>query len=137
MSDDQTQHPVDAGLVETMITAFFDALDEQIDNTEPDRYYELWASLDGYRAAMRHAIVATGGAVLDPETVQAVRRRERLVTAAQEWREKDADETGSLMADVDRLNAVTELIDAIDAIDAADLARIAAALPKEADDATG
>jgi fermentation-respiration switch protein FrsA (DUF1100 family) len=74
MTNDQTHPPVDAGLVETMITAFFDALDEQIDNTEPDRYYELWASLDGYRAAMRHAIVATGGAVLDPETVQAVRR---------------------------------------------------------------
>jgi hypothetical protein len=70
MSDDQTQHPVDAGLVELIYLADT-ALGRDL-NMDPDaEITRLADALIEIRQRL-HAIVATGGAVLDKETVQDI-----------------------------------------------------------------
>jgi hypothetical protein len=96
MTDDQTPTPVDAGLVEIIAHAIEDWVENSVDYDLPRAAAESALS----------AIVATGGAVLGPETVQAVRRVLHRFDFFENFEEP-------LSADLDR---------------------IAAALPKEGDE---
>jgi hypothetical protein len=107
MTDDQTQHPVDAGLVEIAGKAI-------------GRNMGLRKGPHELGYAALSAIVATGGAVLDEK---AVRDLEQLLKLTSRWLSPYTPE--SVREQLNKLwNTVTAGLDA-------DLARIAAALPKE------